>query len=92
MVIHRVSQFQFYFIAPNIMLEQKGKGYQGISAIEAIGYENTSSDFKYCDYNEKNEKQYVRLQLSIPGTQGAFSDKVAPYIDYFKNFNVMLQL
>ena len=92
MVIHRVSQFQFYFIAPNIMMEQKGKGYQGISAIEATGYENTSSDFKYCDYNEKNEKQYVRLQLSIPGTQGAFSDKVAPDIDYFKNFNVMLQL
>ena len=92
MVIHRVSQFQFYFIAPNIMMEQKGKEYQGISAIEAIGYENTSSDFKYCDYNEKNEKQYVRLQLSIPGTQGAFSDKVAPDIDYFKNFNVMLQL
>ena len=92
MVIHRVSQFRFYFIAPNIKIEQKGKGYQGISAIEAIGYENTSSHFKYCDYNEKNEKQYVRLQLSIPGTQGAFSDKVAPDIDYFKNFNVMLQL
>ena len=27
MVIHRVSQFQSYFIAPNIMTEQKGKGY-----------------------------------------------------------------
>ena len=57
MVIHRVSQFQFYFIAPNIMMEQKGKGYQGIRAIEVTGYENTSSDFKYCDYTKKNEKQ-----------------------------------
>ena len=32
---------------------------------------------------KKNGKQYVRLQLSIPGTQGAFSDKVTPDIDYF---------
>ena len=31
----------------------------------------------------KNEKQYVRLQLSIRETQGAFSDKVAPNIDGF---------
>ena len=30
---------------------------------------------------KKNEKQYIRLQLSIPGTQGAFLDKVAPDID-----------
>ena len=73
-------------------MEHKGEGYQGIRAIEVFGYENTSSDFPYCDYTEKNKKQYVRLQLSIPGTQGAFSDKVAPDIDYFRNFNVMLQL
>ena len=32
---------------------------------------------------EKNEKQHVRLQLSIPGTQEAFPDKVAPDIDEF---------
>ena len=33
---------------------------------------------------EKNKKQYVRLATaSIPGTQGAFSDKVALDIDDF---------
>ena len=29
---------------------------------------------------KKNEKQYVRLQLNIPGIQGAFPYKVAPNI------------
>ena len=32
---------------------------------------------------KKNEKQYLRLQLSIPGTQRVFSDKVTTNIDYF---------
>ena len=32
---------------------------------------------------EKNEKQYIKLQPNIPGTQGAFSRKVAPDIDGF---------
>ena len=32
---------------------------------------------------KKNEKQYLRLQLSIPGTQRVFSDKVTPNIDDF---------
>ena len=32
---------------------------------------------------KKNGKQYLRPQLSIPGMQGAFSDKVAPDIDDF---------
>ena len=32
---------------------------------------------------EKIEKQYARLQLSIPGTQETFLDKVAPDIDSF---------
>ena len=31
----------------------------------------------------KNEKQFVRLQLSIPGTQRAFLDKVNPDINGF---------
>ena len=47
------SQFSFDFIAPNIMTEQKGKGYQRIRAIEAFEYENTRSYFKCCDYQEK---------------------------------------
>ena len=32
---------------------------------------------------EKNEKQYFRLQLSIPETQGLFSDKNVRDIDDF---------
>ena len=47
------SQFPFGFIAPNIMAEQKGKGYQRIRAIKAFEYENTRSDFKCCNYLEK---------------------------------------
>ena len=34
---------------------------------------------------EKNEKHNVRLQLIIPGTQGAFSDEVVPEIDVMFN-------
>ena len=33
--------------------------------------------------NEKKEKQYVELQLSIPVTQVAFLDRVTPDIDSF---------
>ena len=39
----------------------------------------------------KNEKQYVRLQLSIPGTQGAFLDKFTPDIDGFTDEPVVHQ-
>ena len=41
--------------------------------------------------NEKNEKQYVRLQPSIPRTQGAFLDKVTPDIDGFTHEPVVHQ-
>ena len=41
--------------------------------------------------NEKNEKQYVRLQPSIPGTQGAFLDKVTPDIYGFTDEPVVHQ-
>ena len=61
------------------MTEQKGKGYQGIRAIEAFEYKNTRSHV----ITKKNEKEYVRLQLSIKGAQGAFPNKVAPDIDDF---------
>ena len=54
------SQFTFDIIAPNIMTEQKGKGYQGIGTIEVFEYKNTRSNVVI---TEKNEKQYVRLQL-----------------------------
>ena len=42
------------------MTEQKGKGYQGIGAIEVFEYKNTRSNVVI---TEKNEKQHVRLQL-----------------------------
>ena len=34
-------------------------------------------------FTGKNEKQYVRLPLSIPRTEGTFLDKVTPDIDDF---------
>ena len=39
----------------------------------------------------KNGKQYVRLTLTIPGTQGAFLDKVIPDIDGFTDAPVVYQ-
>ena len=47
------AQFSFDFTVHNIITEQKGKGLQGIRAIEAFEYENTRSDFKCCNYREK---------------------------------------
>ena len=40
---------------------------------------------------EKNWKEYVRLQFSIPGTQGAFLDKVILDIDGFTDEAVVYQ-
>ena len=40
-------------------MEQKGKRYRRIRAIEALEYENIRSDVKSV-VTEKNEKQYVR--------------------------------
>ena len=59
------SQFPFDFIAPHIMTEQIGKGYQGIRAIQA--FEHLSMNKQEVTLNvvittEKNEKQYVRPQ------------------------------
>ena len=34
---------------------------------------------------KKKEKQYVRIQLSIPQIHGEFSDNVAPNINSFTN-------
>ena len=63
------------------MTGQKGKGYQGIRAIEAsrlsTKIREVTSNFAI---TERNEKQYVRLKLTIPGTQRTFSDKVVPDI------------
>ena len=39
----------------------------------------------------KNGKQYVRLTLTIPGTQGAFLVKVIPDIDGFTDAPVVYQ-
>ena len=64
------------------MTEENGKGYKGIRAVEAFEYENTRSDFKCCDYREKWKTTW-QIQLSIQGTQGAFSDKATSNIDDF---------
>ena len=44
------SRFPHLIISPNIMTEQKWKGYEGIRAAEVFQYENTRSDFNYCYY------------------------------------------
>ena len=43
---------------------------------------------------KKKEKQFVRLQLSIPWTQGAFSDKITSDNDGFtdEQTNAMFKL
>ena len=61
-----------------------------MKSIEAVDYENTRNDFKCCDY-WKSEKQYVRLQLSIPGSQGAFLDKINFGTDGFTDEPVFYQ-
>ena len=66
------------------MTKQKGKGYQGTGAIEVPHFstkiQELASNIVIID---GNEKQYVRLKLSILGTQGTFSDKVTPDIYRF---------
>ena len=66
------------------MMEQKGNGYQGIGVIQASHLsakiqEVTSS----VAITEKMKNNNVRLQLSIPRTQGSLPDKVTPDIDGF---------
>ena len=53
------------------MMEQKGKGYQGIT-------KKRRGDCKYC-YTEKNEK--LCQTTGTPRTQGQFSDKITPNIE-----------
>ena len=76
-----VSQFSFDFIAPNIITNQKGRGAKELEQL----MKHFSTKIQEVTSNvviaKKNEKQYVRLQLSIPGTQRGFLDKFAPDID-----------
>ena len=61
-------------------MEHKGEGYQGIRAIEVLHLRTKIQEVTY-DYWEKwKKKKNVKLQLSIPGTQGTFSDKFTPEI------------
>ena len=69
------SQFTFDYIA-QYNDGGNSEGYQEIRTIETLEYENTRSDFKCCDYREKRKS-------ICPGTQGAFSDKVAFDINDF---------
>ena len=78
------SLFPFDFITSNIMTEQKGKECRGIRVMETFEYENTRNDFKCCNYREKWKLIcQTTAKYTIPGTQGAFSDKVIPDIDDF---------
>ena len=56
------------------MTKQKWKEYQGIRATEKFDYENARSDFKQLLLELRKVNSYVRK--GIPGTQGAFSEKV----------------
>lgn len=57
---------------------------------KAVEYENTRVTSNVL-ITDKNEKQYVRLQLSIPGTQGATLNKVTPDTDVFTKEQVVHQ-
>ena len=86
------SQLPFDYITHyNNRVKEKRQGYREIRSNQGFEYQNTRSDFKCCDYSEKNKKQYVRLQLSIPEIQGAFLDKVTPDVDGFTNETVVHQ-
>ena len=75
-------QFPSDFIALNVMTKQKGKGHlKQLKHLSTKIQESTSN----VAITEENEKEYARLQLSIPGTHLVFSDKVAPDIDGFTN-------
>ena len=63
------SQYSFDYIAQ-------------YNAIKAFDNKNTKSDSNAA-ITEKNEKQYVRLQLITQGMLVAFSNKVTPAIDGF---------
>ena len=62
-----------------MMTEQKGKGYQGIRAVETFEYENTRSDLKCCDYRKKCQAaaKYTRDPRGILGkvTLDEFTDE-----------------
>ena len=64
--IHRFTISPFDNIAYNIMMEQKGKGYQGVRATEVFEYENTRSDFNYCYYWEKWKTMSDYRDVRVP--------------------------
>ena len=69
-----LQHFPVLIILPNIMTEQKEKGYQGIRATEVFEHENKKSCFKYCYYWEKWKTMFDYRDARLPGTQGVFSD------------------
>ena len=76
------SQFLLDFTAPDVTTKQKGKGLEKQLEHLSTKIQESSSNVAI---TEKNEKQYVRLYLSIPETHGEFSDKIAPNIDGYTN-------
>ena len=78
-VYHFVISIWFYLAQHNDEAKREGAGSRATKAFE---HENTKSTSNFA-ITEKTEKQYVRLQLRILETQGAYSNKVAPDIDCF---------
>ena len=70
-IIHRFTISSWLYLNYIKQTGKNRKEYQWIGVIGAFKYKNIRSDF--IAITEKNEKQYVRLQKSISGTQGVFS-------------------
>ena len=71
-------------------MKQMGRGAKELEQLKHLSTKILESTTNVM-ITKKNEKQYIRLQLSIPGTQGAFLDKVAPDIDDFRPRNACFQ-
>ena len=57
------SQFSYDLIVPNIMMKQKGKGYQGLEQLMKLLSTKIQEVTSNVAIDEKNGKQYVRLHL-----------------------------
>ena len=79
----------FGFTAPNVMMKQRGKGYQGIRATEAFEHKNTrSSNVVITKKNEKHFRLYQtpkrHYQIKMP--------RISKNLLMNQNFNVMPKL
>ena len=71
-------------------MSKKGKGTKELDQLNHLSTK-IQEVTKNVAITEKNEKQYVRLQLIIPRTLGEFLNKVTPDIDGFTDEPVVHQ-